>query len=98
MKTSIPETLSPAWMSQFSDPKTGQPWFQQQTAGNSNGAKSSGDLAVVLDPVMVIRLQSDYMQQFSALWQDLLASKVPDIADKRFASPAWQSNALHAFN
>jgi polyhydroxyalkanoate synthase len=101
MKTSIPETMSPAWMSQFSDPKTWQSWFQQQTqqtAGNSNGDKSSGDLAVTLDPAMVSRLQSDYMQQFSALWQDLLASKVPDIADKRFASPAWQSNALHAFN
>jgi len=34
----------------------------------------------------------------SALWTGLLASRVPEIRDRRFSSPAWSSNPLYAFN
>jgi polyhydroxyalkanoate synthase len=48
------------------------------------------EFGAVLDPTTVAELQSDYMQQMSALWKDMLASKAPTIADRRFSAPEWQ--------
>lgn len=96
MNTPIPESMPSPWMSQFSNPDVWQAWLKQaSTAGNTKGAS---DLAIVLDPATVAQLQKDYMQQFSALWQDMLVMKIPTIADKRFKAPAWQSNPLYTFN
>ncbi|MDB5763446.1 MAG: phaC [Herminiimonas sp.] len=97
MNTPTPEAMSPAWMSQLSDPKAWQAWFQPQMAAGP-AAAGSGEMAVTLDPAAIARLQNDYMEQMSALWQDMLASKAPAIADKRFNAPAWHSNSLYAFN
>ncbi|OGB22853.1 MAG: class I poly(R)-hydroxyalkanoic acid synthase [Burkholderiales bacterium RIFCSPLOWO2_02_FULL_57_36] len=86
-------------MPQFSDSNAWQSWFQQASVAASPVAgKGVADLAVTLDPVIVNQLQNDYMQQFTTLWQDLLAMKTPPVADKRFKAPAWQSNTLYAFN
>lgn len=97
MKTPIYESPSHTWLPQFPDPNTWQSWFQSQMPANPVAGQSS-DLKVALDPAAVSRLQSEYMQQFSALWQDLLASKAPDISDKRFSAPGWRSNMLYSFN
>ena len=53
---------------------------------------------MVIDPALAAKLQSDYTQQFSSLWQQMLTAQVPPVADKRFAHAAWQSSTLHAFN
>lgn len=98
MNTPPPQAMLSPWMPQLADPNAWQSWLQQTAASSSPDGKGIADLAVTLDPAVVNQLQSDYMQQFTALWQDLLAMKTPVIADKRFKAPAWQSNALYAFN
>lgn len=85
------------WTSLFSDPQAWQTWIQSQIPMQPNIAQSR-ELAVALDPAAVKDLQTNYVQQFSALCQDLAASKTPAITDKRFTSPAWQTNPLYAFN
>lgn len=85
------------WTSLFSDPQAWQSWIQSQIPMQPNIAQSR-ELAVALDPAAVKDLQTNYVQQFSALCQDLAASKTPAITDKRFTSPAWQTNPLYAFN
>lgn len=99
MNTPIPQAMLSPWMPQLSDPNAWQSWLQQ-TAGAANPAdgKNAANPTVTLDPAVVNQLQSDYVQQFTALWKDLLAMKTPPIADKRFKAPAWQSNSLYAFN
>ena len=57
-----------------------------------------GKLAASIDPAQLSVLQSDYMTQFNALVQQLTASTIPALGDKRFKAPAWQSNPMHAFN
>jgi polyhydroxyalkanoate synthase len=53
---------------------------------------------IAIAPDKLKRLQDDYTAQLGALWQDAMAAKPVAVADRRFAAPAWQSNALHAFN
>lgn len=53
---------------------------------------------MVIDPALAAELQSDYAQQFSSLWQQMLTAQVPPVVDKRFSHAAWQSSTLHAFN
>jgi polyhydroxyalkanoate synthase len=99
MNTLPPQAMLSPWMPQFSDPNAWQSWFQQaSSAGEPAEGKNPADLSVTLDPAVATRLQNDYMQQFSALWQDLMVMKMPQISDKRFKSQEWQSNPLYAFN
>ncbi len=93
------------WMSQFIDSNAWQAWLNNQPRPPQMDMKAikplaatMDELGATIDPATVSQLQSDYMQQLSALWQDALASKPLAIADKRFASPEWQSNTLYSFN
>lgn len=100
MPTPHPENAYANWLSQFSDPGTWQSWLPP-TARLPDAASLSTrleQLGVKLDPALASKLQQDYMQQFSGLWRDLLQAKVPPMADKRFATPAWHANPLFAFN
>jgi polyhydroxyalkanoate synthase len=99
MNTPIPHAALSPWMPQLSDANAWQSWLQQASSdGNANKGKAAPDVAVTLDPAITAQLQKDYMQQFSALWQDLMSMKTSPVADKRFKAPAWQSNSLYAFN
>jgi polyhydroxyalkanoate synthase len=105
------ETLTP-WMAQLVDPKTWQAWMESMQSSaeakktatesiNTFNATTNNELpnaANYIDTQLVQELQTKYMQEFAELVQDLAASKIPVLADKRFKAPAWQSNALHAFN
>ena len=106
-------TAVPAWMTQLADPKNWQVWMAPAQAAAAAGQPGPGafnafgmaqpmalppELEAKIDPAAVSKLQADYVQEFSALVQDLAASKTPSLADKRFAAPAWQSNTLYAFN
>ncbi|MES2832219.1 MAG: class I poly(R)-hydroxyalkanoic acid synthase [Pseudomonadota bacterium] len=51
-----------------------------------------------IDPILFKQLHAQYLQEFSALVQDIAASKTPVLSDRRFAAPAWQTNNLFAFN
>jgi polyhydroxyalkanoate synthase len=102
MKTLTPQDAA-AWMAQLSDPNAWQSWLKQPQLGQLNGSGMlpgplSSDLAVLIEPEALTRLQSDYVKEFSTLWQSLATSSTPDIKDKRFSGEAWKSNALYAFN
>jgi len=91
-----------AWMPQLGDPALWQSWLQSLQKTQQTDAVQSPtmpeDMQVALDPSMLAKLQNDYAQQFSALWQDLMASKPAPLQDKRFSASAWQANPLYAFN
>ncbi|NEX59807.1 class I poly(R)-hydroxyalkanoic acid synthase [Noviherbaspirillum sp. 17J57-3] len=85
-------------MAQFSDPNAWQSWMKTPQMDMGPIAKTMADLGATIDPAELGKLQQDYMQQLTVLWQDMLAQKTPAIADKRFSAPVWQANPLHAFN
>ena len=97
MKAMDFEAMAPAWMTQLADPGIWQEWLKQQQV-QSVPLGAVGELGKLIDPAVATQLQSDYMREFSVLCQDMMASKVPVITDKRFAGPAWQTNPLNTFN
>jgi polyhydroxyalkanoate synthase len=84
-------------MLQFVDPNAWQAWLKAPQV-DAKPLAAAGELSPVIDPAVAARLQNDYMQQLSALWDNMLSSKAPAIADRRFAAPEWQSNSLYAFS
>lgn len=95
------EDILPAWISQFSEQQTWPSWLKQPQLTQLNIAPMEAginELGAAIDPAVLTQLQNDYMQEFSALWQDLMVSKARPITDKRFAAPVWQSSTLYAFN
>lgn len=97
MKSMGFEGMTPEWMTQLADPAAWQEWMKLQQAQTAPMA-AMGELGKLIDPGTAARLQAEYMQEFSTLWQGMMTSKTPTIDDKRFANPAWQSNPLYAFN
>jgi polyhydroxyalkanoate synthase len=81
----------------FFDNNAWQAWLMQQTNAAPMAATMK-ELGVGLDPAVMAKLQSDYMQEMTTLWQDMLASKAPEVNDRRFAAPEWKSNPMHAFS
>ena len=85
-------------MSQFNDPSAWQPWLNMPKMDVKPIASTMKELGAAVDPDVMAKLQSDYMKQLSALWQDFAAGKPLPIADRRFAAPEWQSNPMYTFN
>jgi polyhydroxyalkanoate synthase len=52
----------------------------------------------VSDVPTLEKIRDRYIEQFSTLWRQLLASAIPPVSDRRFAGAAWQSNSWNAFN
>ncbi len=93
-----PQVDANAWMSQFVDPNAWQAWLATPPLDTKPITATVKEFGATMDPSVVAKLQNDYMQQMSALWQDMLGSKTPAIADRRFTAPEWQANPMHAFN
>ncbi len=55
-------------------------------------------LSAMVPAEKLAQLQKDYAEEMSTLWTGLLASRSPEIRDRRFSSPAWSSNPLYAFS
>lgn len=84
-------------------------WLAQFSASVPGGAASSPhpqpadfnalfqSLSIKLDPEKIAALQSDYIQQFTKLWQDMMASRQPFLNDRRLSAPAWSASPLSAF-
>jgi polyhydroxyalkanoate synthase len=91
-----PQFFTPEWMAQLSG-KTG--WhhpFNQQMAPFADKFK---DLGIDIPQTALSKLQQDYMQELSALWQSAVAdSELTPSADRRFSGPEWQANKLFTFN
>jgi polyhydroxyalkanoate synthase len=93
-----PQSGAPAWVSQFTDPNAWQAFLNSPQMDMKPVVKTIADLGATVDPATLNKLQGDYMQQLSALWQDMLTQKTPVIADRRFSAPEWKSNPMFAFN
>ena len=93
-------------MSQFTDPKGWQSVMNLMQTGvpgmpslpNVPEIPGMPAITAMVPPEKLSQLQKDYIEEMSALWTGLLASRTPDIKDRRFSSPAWSSNPLYAFN
>ncbi len=93
-----PQAGANAWMSQLADPNAWQAWLKTSPVDTKPITATIKEFGATIDPSVVAQLQNDYMQQMSALWQDMLNSKAPAIADRRFTGQEWQANPLFAFN
>ena len=93
-----PQAIANAWMSSMSDTSQWQPWFTVPEANATPVAAIMQDAGAVIQPEVLEQLRGDYLQRYTALWQDFIAGKPPALADRRFASAAWQGNAMSAFN
>jgi len=87
-----------AWMNQLVDPNAWQAWLKKPPIDTKPITNTVKEFGATIDPTVIAQLQSDYMQQLTTLWQEMLGSKTPTVADKRFAAPEWHSSPLHAFN
>ncbi|MBY0573935.1 MAG: class I poly(R)-hydroxyalkanoic acid synthase [Undibacterium sp.] len=77
---------SPDWMSAgFTKPEFSMHEMLQQFGAD-------------IDPTVLARLQAEYFLELGNLWKDFLASKLPQINDRRFSSPDWQKQSNHAYN
>lgn len=56
------------------------------------------DFGGSIDPQVMQSLQQEYVEKISALWLDMLQSKMPVLEDRRFKSPEWHNSSLHAFS
>lgn len=93
-----PQTGSNAWLSQMADPNAWQAWLKTPPIDTKPITATIKEFGATIDPTVVSNLQTNYMQEVSKLWQEMLGAQKPTVADRRFAAPEWQSNPLHAFN
>lgn len=97
MNMFTPQADSNTWMSQFPNPNAWQAWLKTPPIDTKPITATIKEFGATIDPSVIAKLQNDYMQQMSSLWQEMLGAKTPSISDKRFSSPEWQSNPMHAF-
>lgn len=97
---SDPQALAAAWMHQFTDPTAWQAFFRpaMDSAALAPIAPLMGDSNGKINPDVLDKLRSDYLTKAASLWQDFLSAKAPELKDRRFGSPEWQSNPVAAFS
>ena len=94
-----PQAIASAWMSQLSDPNQWQSWFRMMPDMNAMpGAALLRDAGAAIRPDALEALKNQYIAEFGALWQEFLTGRAPQVKDRRFASEAWTSNPVSAFN
>lgn len=99
MKTFDPQAMYSEWMSQLGSQASWQEWARPVKAmAEMPVADVLKDIGGKIDPAVLTRLQSEYMQEFGHLWQDFAVSKLPELNDKRFSATDWQNHAMHAYS
>ncbi|HVL76365.1 MAG TPA: class I poly(R)-hydroxyalkanoic acid synthase [Noviherbaspirillum sp.] len=93
-----PQAEQAAWTPPKIDPAALQALLHAAPIDTRPFTAAMKEFSANVDPSVLAELQADYMRQLSSLWSDMLASKTPTIADRRFGSPEWQSNPLSAFH
>jgi len=104
-----PVSGAAAWMAQFADPKGWQSMINLMQTGIQGmpampvmpglpDVPGMPSVMAMVPPEKLAQLQKDYVEEMSTLWTGFLASRTPEIRDRRFSSPAWSSNPLYAFN
>ncbi len=97
MNPTDPMAAIPAWMAQLADPAQWQNFLKPLPAMPGAMAQLA-ELNAQIEPATLAKLQADYVQELGKLWESAMASKPVELADKRFAAPAWQSNTMMGFN
>jgi polyhydroxyalkanoate synthase subunit PhaC len=94
---SDPQAMAAAWMHQFTDPAAWQAFFKP-AIDTSAMAPIMGEAGTKIKPDVLDKLRNDYLVKAAALWQDFMSARTPELKDRRFASPEWQSNPVAAFS
>jgi polyhydroxyalkanoate synthase subunit PhaC len=90
--------MTNAWMQQFADPSKWPTWPAMKPLDQAPFGAVLKDLNAGIDPAALDAIRAEYMQKAGALWQDFLASKMPELKDKRFSAPEWLENPVSAFS
>jgi polyhydroxyalkanoate synthase len=93
-----PQAMTSNWMSQFADPATWQSWMKLPEPDINPLAGILKDVGAHISPSALDAIKTDYLQKAAALWQDMAMMKTPELQDRRFAAPEWQSNPLSAYS
>jgi polyhydroxyalkanoate synthase len=105
MMSDNPQTMYANWMQELMKHNPLQDWMKVNSAGLNNPfAHDSSILSTLkeygaeIDPTVLSRLQSEYLVELGKLWQDFIASKLPQFDDKRFSAKDWRQQTTHAYN
>ncbi len=93
-----PHAMTSAWMSQFADPASWQPWMKLPEPDANPLAGLLKEVGAHISPAALETIKNDYLQKAGALWQDMAMMKTPVLQDRRFSAPEWQANPLSAFS
>lgn len=98
--TQAAQGAAAAWFAQLSDPQGWQSIMNLMQTGMPGlpSLPASPAITAVVPPEKLAQLQKDYMEEMSTLWTGLMASRAPEVRDRRFSTPAWSSNPLYTFN
>ncbi|GIZ51158.1 class I poly(R)-hydroxyalkanoic acid synthase [Noviherbaspirillum aridicola] len=103
MNTLPPKADPAAWTrqfaTQFANPAAWQDWLKLQPPIDTRPITATiKEFGATIDPGTLASLQSEYMQEFGKLWQEVLQGGTPSLTDRRFSDPHWKSSPMHAFN
>lgn len=78
---------------------TMQQWQEQLSHNIANHPLQAmlQEAGASIEPEQLAKLQAEYLQEFSSLWQDFLQNKTVPLHDRRFADKAWHENGVSSF-
>ncbi|MDF3036861.1 MAG: poly(R)-hydroxyalkanoic acid synthase [Paucimonas sp.] len=98
MNTTHQQINYPQWMTQLANPQQWSAFMQQSPMDFGAAAKQAADMGAMIDPATMSKLQNDYLEESTRLWQAFASGNIPEIKDRRFSAPAWHDHPLHAYN
>ncbi|MFZ6686626.1 class I poly(R)-hydroxyalkanoic acid synthase [Undibacterium sp. SXout11W] len=99
MKTFDPQAMYSEWMSQLVNQTPWQEWMKPSASvAEMPVPEMLKEAGATINPAVLAKLQSDYMQEFGQLWQNFAISKLPELKDRRFSSSDWHTHAMHAYS
>ena len=93
-----PQAFAATWLSQMADPSAWQSWMTPPAGAANPLAGFLKDVGAGMDAARVDALRDDYLKKATALWQDAMLGKTPQLNDKRFSASEWSSNPVSAFS
>ena len=99
MQAFDPQTMVSDWVTQMTNQSQWKDWVQPTAASfDAPVLELLKEMGAQIDASAMSKLQSDYLAEYAALWQDFFVAKLPTFQDRRFASPEWHNHVSHAFS
>lgn len=99
MQAFDPQTMVSDWVAQMTNQSQWKDWVQPTAAVfDAPVLELLREMGAQIDATAMSKLQSDYLSEYAALWQDFFVAKLPTFQDRRFASPDWHNHVTHAYN